>query len=74
MTTIDVTPKPLLSRGMVAVTSAQFFSAFGDSALFFATLGILIQEKIPAVEPLHATDVIYCGLCGVGSVCRANCR
>ena len=47
MTTIDVTPKPLLSRGMVAVTSAQFFSAFGDSALFFATLGILIQEKYP---------------------------
>lgn len=47
MTTIDVTPNPLLNRGMIAVTSAQFFSAFGDSALFFATLGILIQEKYP---------------------------
>ncbi len=47
MTTIDVTPKPLLSRGMVAVTSAQFLSAFGDSALFFATLGVLIQKAYP---------------------------
>lgn len=47
MTTVDVTPKPLLSRGMIAVTSAQFFSAFGDSALFFATLGVLIQKAYP---------------------------
>ncbi|MDR0805881.1 MAG: lysophospholipid transporter LplT [Enterobacteriaceae bacterium] len=47
MTTIDVTPKPLLSRGIVAVTCAQFLSAFGDSALFFAALGILIQKDYP---------------------------
>ncbi|QBH95599.1 lysophospholipid transporter LplT [Limnobaculum zhutongyuii] len=47
MTTIDVTPKPLLNRAMVAVTSAQFLSAFGDSALFFATLGVLIQKAYP---------------------------
>lgn len=47
MTTIDVSPKPLLSRGMIAVTSAQFLSAFGDSALFFATLGVLIQKAYP---------------------------
>ncbi|MFV7583167.1 hypothetical protein ACNPNM_28365, partial [Klebsiella variicola] len=32
------TESPLLSRGMIAVISAQFLSAFGDNALLFATL------------------------------------
>ena len=32
---------PLMSRGMIAVIIAQFFSAFGDNALLFATLAPL---------------------------------
>lgn len=35
------------SRGMMAVTCAQFFSAFGDNALLFATLAVLKQQFYP---------------------------
>lgn len=38
---------PLLSRGMLAVTAAQFFSAFGDNALLFATLAVLKNQLYP---------------------------
>ncbi|PZD58448.1 MFS transporter, partial [Pantoea ananatis] len=38
---------PLLSRGMVAVMVAQFFSAFGDNALLFATLALLKNQFYP---------------------------
>ncbi|MRT57480.1 lysophospholipid transporter LplT [Enterobacteriaceae bacterium RIT693] len=37
----------LWSRGMMAVTAAQFFSAFGDNALLFATLAVLKQQFYP---------------------------
>lgn len=37
----------LLSRGMMAVTTAQFLSAFGDNALLFATLAVLKQQFYP---------------------------
>ncbi len=39
--------KPLLSRSMVAVLCAQFFSAFGDNALLFATLALIKQQLYP---------------------------
>lgn len=35
------------SRGMIAVTAAQFFSAFGDNALLFATLAVLKSQLYP---------------------------
>lgn len=35
------------SRGMKAVTAAQFLSAFGDNALLFATLAVLKQQLYP---------------------------
>jgi len=35
---------PLISRGMIAVIIAQFFSAFGDNALLFATLAVLKSQ------------------------------
>ena len=35
------------SRGMMAVTGAQFLSAFGDNALLFATLAVLKQQLYP---------------------------
>lgn len=38
---------PLWSRGMKAVTAAQFLSAFGDNALLFATLAVLKQQFYP---------------------------
>ena len=38
---------PLLSRGMIAVIVAQFFSAFGDNALLFATLAVLKNQFYP---------------------------
>ncbi|MFI8417449.1 lysophospholipid transporter LplT [Serratia sp. NPDC078593] len=38
---------PLLSRGMIAVICAQFFSAFGDNALLFATLALIKQQLYP---------------------------
>ncbi len=38
---------PLLSRNMMAVIVAQFFSAFGDNALLFATLAVLKVSSIP---------------------------
>lgn len=37
----------LMSRGMVAVIVAQFFSAFGDNALLFATLAVLKNQLYP---------------------------
>ncbi|WP_058913749.1 lysophospholipid transporter LplT [Entomohabitans teleogrylli] len=37
----------LWSRGMKAVISAQFLSAFGDNALLFATLAVLKQQSYP---------------------------
>ncbi|MDN0087702.1 lysophospholipid transporter LplT [Yersinia nurmii] len=39
--------KPLLSRGMMAVLAAQFFSAFGDNALLFVTLAVIKQQLYP---------------------------
>lgn len=44
---MDVTRSPLLSRGMIAVICAQFFSAFGDNALLFATLALIKQQAYP---------------------------
>lgn len=41
-------PARLLNRPMMAVMSAQFFSAFGDNALLFATIGLLKQQQYPA--------------------------
>ncbi len=41
------TASPLLSRGMIAVIVAQFFSAFGDNALLFATLAVLKNHDYP---------------------------
>lgn len=38
---------PLLSRHMMAVIVAQFFSAFGDNALLFATLAVLKSQFYP---------------------------
>ena len=38
---------PLLSRNMMAVIVAQFFSAFGDNALLFATLAVLKNQLYP---------------------------
>lgn len=38
---------PLMSRGMIAVIVAQFFSAFGDNALLFATLALLKSQFYP---------------------------
>jgi len=38
---------PLMSRGMIAVIIAQFFSAFGDNALLFATLAVLKSQYYP---------------------------
>lgn len=38
---------PLMSRGMIAVIIAQFFSAFGDNALLFATLAVLKSQVYP---------------------------
>lgn len=38
---------PLMSRGMIAVIIAQFFSAFGDNALLFATLAVLKSQLYP---------------------------
>lgn len=35
------------TRGMMAVTAAQFLSAFGDNALLFATLAVLKQQVYP---------------------------
>lgn len=37
----------LYSRGMIAVTGAQFLSAFGDNALLFVTLAVLKQQFYP---------------------------
>lgn len=37
----------LLSRPMLAVIIAQFFSAFGDNALLFATLALIKQQSYP---------------------------
>lgn len=41
------TNNSLLSKGMLAVTAAQFLSAFGDNALLFATLALLKAEFYP---------------------------
>ncbi len=38
----------LLTRPMMAVMCAQFFSAFGDNALLFATLALIKQQAYPA--------------------------
>lgn len=37
----------LWSKGMLAVTCAQFLSAFGDNALLFATLALMKQQFYP---------------------------
>ncbi len=41
------TRESLFSRSMLAVIAAQFFSAFGDNALLFATLAVLKQQVYP---------------------------
>jgi len=41
------TDDSLCSRGMIAVTAAQFLSAFGDNALLFVTLAVLKQQFYP---------------------------
>ena len=38
---------PLISRNMLAVIVAQFFSAFGDNALLFVTLAVLKNQFYP---------------------------
>jgi MFS transporter, LPLT family, lysophospholipid transporter len=43
----ELADKPLLSTGMVSVLCAQFFSAFGDNALLFATLALIKQQLYP---------------------------
>ncbi|CCG86134.1 lysophospholipid transporter LplT [Erwinia piriflorinigrans] len=47
MTHPQIEAKPLLSKGMMAVITAQFLSAFGDNALLFATLAVLKQLAWP---------------------------
>lgn len=47
MAEADIKDSSLLSRGMVAVTGAQFLSAFGDNALLFVTLAVLKQQFYP---------------------------
>lgn len=47
METITKTEPAFLSRGLMAVVSAQFLSAFADCALVFATLGLLIKQNYP---------------------------
>nr|WP_042959113.1 lysophospholipid transporter LplT [Erwinia tasmaniensis] len=47
MNSAQTDSKPLLSKGMMAVIAAQFFSAFGDNALLFATLAVLKQLVYP---------------------------
>ena len=47
---MSAVPNPelsLASRGMLAVIVAQFFSAFGDNALLFATLAVLKNQLYP---------------------------
>jgi len=41
------TNNSLWSKGMLAVTAAQFLSAFGDNALLFATLALLKEQYYP---------------------------
>lgn len=41
------TRERLFSHSMMAVIAAQFFSAFGDNALLFATLAVLKQQVYP---------------------------
>lgn len=47
MSTTDTQDASLTSRGMMAVMCAQFFSAFGDNALLFATLALLKSQLYP---------------------------
>ncbi|WP_455811158.1 lysophospholipid transporter LplT [Pseudomonas graminis] len=47
MSTSQVSSQPLLSKGMMAVIVAQFFSAFGDNALLFATLAVMKSLVYP---------------------------
>ncbi|NDL65512.1 lysophospholipid transporter LplT [Acerihabitans arboris] len=47
MNQFEITSTGLLSRPMLAVMSAQFFSAFGDNALLFATLALIKQQQYP---------------------------
>ncbi len=47
MTSPTLNPQLLLSKGMLAVIVAQFFSAFGDNALLFATLALLKKDLWP---------------------------
>ncbi|WP_130831513.1 lysophospholipid transporter LplT [[Erwinia] mediterraneensis] len=47
MSVVPNPESPLLSRSMLAVIVAQFFSAFGDNALLFATLALLKNQFYP---------------------------
>lgn len=55
----------LCSRGMLAVVAAQFFSAFGDNALLFATLAVLKAHYYPdwsqpVLQMLFVATYILC--------------
>jgi len=47
MNRLNTQAMSLRSRGMLAVMGAQFFSAFGDNALLFATLALLKSQLYP---------------------------
>lgn len=47
MAKAKINDRSLFSRGMLAVTGAQFLSAFGDNALLFITLAVLKQQFYP---------------------------
>ena len=47
MAEFGIKESSLCSRGMIAVTGAQFLSAFGDNALLFVTLAVLRQQFYP---------------------------
>lgn len=47
MSKLAHTNNSLWSKGMIAVTCAQFLSAFGDNALLFATLALMKQQFYP---------------------------
>lgn len=44
---VESKDQPLLSKGMIAVMLAQFFSAFGDNAMLFAILALIKDLSYP---------------------------
>ena len=47
MYSTEIDPRPLWTRGMVAVLIAQFVSAFADNALLFGALALLKHQAYP---------------------------